>query len=102
MVTKCPYCDFQYPDVRLSLDILRVLVDPELPLEDYIVWFERLMANQDLHDYRGVKVHIGRKHKGEYNLPTNVFSEAEKDILSVPKTFTSLPRHKINKRANNR
>lgn len=81
MVTRCPYCAYKYPDEPLSLDIIEVLSEPDLPIEDYILWMRRLFHNRTTKTYSGVKVHIGRKHKGEFNSPTFEFSKKEIEII---------------------
>ncbi len=85
MKTKCPYCDYVKQDEPLSLPLMRVILDEPTNSEDYILWFRRLM---DVHykkyghkTYRGVKVHIGRIHKGELNWPTFEYNKEEKDLM---------------------
>lgn len=81
MITKCPYCDYSYPDEPLSLDIIKQVQLSEKITEDYLLWMGRLLKDNQkkygFKSYNGVKVHIGRKHKGEYNSPRIELNKAE-------------------------
>lgn len=62
MITKCHFCDY-HKETPLPEAILTVLASDDLATEDYILWFQRLMAVHSTHDWNGVKVHMGRMHK---------------------------------------
>ena len=85
MVTKCPYCDYRKPDEPMSLDLVKVVTEQDNQ-EDYMLWMERLLRNSfkryGTKSYSGVKVHIGRKHKGVPNIPTHEFNAQEQAILN--------------------
>lgn len=64
----------------MSLPLIKVVLQQEND-EDYILWMERLMKDSfkryGTKSYNGVKVHIGRKHKGLPNSPTHEFNKQE-------------------------
>lgn len=85
MKVKCPYCDYIKPDEPMSIPILKVLHTPDIALEDYMLWTERLVRDSfnkyGTKSYSGVKVHIGRMHKGEYNVPTHELNKGELAVV---------------------
>ena len=83
MVLKCPHCQFEKPDVPVGKNILKVLADPQLPLEDYLLWIERLVTMYGISAYQGVKIHIGIMHKNQGNDPMFVLTEEESKIINV-------------------
>lgn len=82
MKTICPYCWYQKPDRPLSDPILRVISEPDLPLEDYMLWVERQVKMFDLRDWHGVQVHIGRMHKGMPVQPMHELNPHEAAIIN--------------------
>ena len=84
MITKCRFCDYQSVDEPLSIPILEVLTEKDMPQEDYVLWMKRLLKGLSLKSYSGVKIHMGRMHKDEayYMMsPDHIFNKAEKKAL---------------------
>ena len=82
MITKCPYCDYSYPNQVIPMPMLLDASRPDLPQEDFMLYMERIIRYNGLNHYAGVKVHIGRKHKGEYNVPLQEFTPREIAIIN--------------------
>lgn len=84
MILKCRFCEYSKQE-NLSHDILKILADPELPTEDYMLWMDRLMKTNGLSAYRSVKVHMGRMHKDDtymYISPDMALSTGELAIIN--------------------
>lgn len=82
MMFKCPYCEYKRPDQPISEEFLRLAADPQTPLEDRLLWTKRLADTLSSRYYNGIKVHIGRKHKGEFNQPTFEFNKREQAFVN--------------------
>lgn len=79
MITKCWFCNYT-KESPLSLDILRIFNDPNLPEEDSALWQERIVEVHGTHDWNSVKIHMGIKHKAQTYKdiwPNCSFSEEE-------------------------
>lgn len=84
MIVKCQFCEYQR-EQKLSLDILRVLAEPDLPEEDYLLWMLRLVKHSGLTSYNSVKIHMGRKHQDKtfkYIQPAYELNTNEAKIIS--------------------
>jgi len=85
MITQCRFCDYQ-KSTDLSLNILKVLADKNLPKEDYLLWFDRLLKVGGTGDYNSVKIHMGMKHKKQtykYINPHHFLTPAEATVLTT-------------------
>jgi hypothetical protein len=82
MITRCPYCSYAKPEQPLSLPILAVLNEPDLPEEDRMLWTHRLVMHQGLKDYRSISVHVGMMHKDKPNIVVHDLTEQEQDIIN--------------------
>jgi hypothetical protein len=83
MITKCQFCDY-YKDTPLSLIILEVASDPELPEEDKMLWIKRLAESSGTVDWNGVKIHMGKMHKDKTYFgiwPITIWSEEEVNLI---------------------
>ena len=84
MITKCPYCEYTKPDKPLSQSIVALVMETVKNHEDYPLYMNWLIKDQnDMSAYNGVKVHIGRMHKGFYNSPMHILNERERNLLNV-------------------
>lgn len=84
MITKCRFCDYQ-KETPLPEAILTILASDDLASEDYVLWFQRLIAVHSTHDWNGVKVHMGRMHKGltYYGIwPDMDYSDIERPLVT--------------------
>ena len=87
MISKCRFCDFKR-ETELPPNILSILAQPDLPAEDMALWAERMYKVTGFYDWNGVKVHMGRMHKGDayYGMwPDTSFSKTEKEIINDSK-----------------
>lgn len=84
MITKCRFCDYQ-KSTPLSIPILEIMVEEDLPMEDWLLWCRRMVETVGIKDYNSVKIHMGIKHKKDvykYMSPDAEFEPFELVIIN--------------------
>lgn len=92
MFTKCRFCPYRV-ETPLSGAILRVLIDEDLPEEDFRPWVRRLIVTAGHKGWNSVKIHMGMKHKLDTYKgiwPDLEFSDMERAILTNHKNYATL------------
>ena len=83
MITKCNYCDYQR-STPAPENLLRVAYNEPENSEDKALWMERLIKTMGFADFHSVKIHMGRKHKGQFTkgeVPTGEWEPRELEIM---------------------
>lgn len=84
MKLNCLYCDYGY-EVSAPQNIMRILSDPDLPIEDYMLWMDRFVKTIGFKEYNGMLIHTGMMHRGKPKGHNIIFTEEERSIIENDK-----------------
>jgi hypothetical protein len=84
MISKCQFCDYQ-KESNFDDSILKKIAEPNIPVEDYMLFMERLVDKFGIKDWTSIKIHMGIKHKGKtfkYISPILILSDSERELIN--------------------